>query len=359
MAESEKDDRTEAPSARRLENARGEGQVALSRELQSVTVIGFALLAMSMTGPARTTHFILRMQRLMSSVGQVDMSAGGMAIVREMLMLGVGLAAPVILAAVVGVVGITLLQTGFLLRPAGLMPQLSRVSPTKGLMRIVGGDNLMETLKALVKLIAFALVLRHVLEGLWPVLLGSTAWDAGMLANRAAGVVLHALLMLLAVQAVIAGLDVGWVRYRHMSKLRMSKQELRDEHRENDGDPHVKARQRQIRRQRSKRRMMDAVSRATVVIVNPTHFAVALAYDQGGKGAPRIIAKGVDEIAARIRAIAEDNKVPLVSNPPLARALYTVPLDQEIPREHFQVVAGIIAYVWRLQRPPPGSQPIR
>ncbi|NPD65444.1 EscU/YscU/HrcU family type III secretion system export apparatus switch protein [Lichenicola cladoniae] len=359
MAASEKDDRTEGPSARRLETARGEGQVALSRELQSVTVIGCALLAMSMTGPARTTHFILGMQRLMSSVGQVDMSAGGTAVIREMLLLGVGLAAPVVLAAVGGVVGITLLQTGFLLRPAGLMPQLGRLSPAKGLMRIVGGDNLMETLKALVKLIAFALVLRHVLEGLWPVLLGSTAWDAGTLANRAAGVVMHALLMLLGVQAVIAGLDVGWVRYRHMSKLRMSKQELRDEQRESDGDPHVKARQRQIRRQRSKRRMMDAVSRATVVIVNPTHFAVALAYDQGGKGAPRIIAKGVDQIAARIRAIAEDNKVPLVANPPLARALYTVPLDQEIPQEHFQVVAGIIAYVWRLQRPPPGSRPIR
>lgn len=359
MAESEKDDRTEAPSARRLENARGEGQVALSRELQSVTMIGFALLAMSMTGSARITHFILGMQRLMSGVGQVDMSAGGMAIIREMSMLGIGLAAPAILAAVVGVVGVTLLQTGFLLRPAGLMPQLSRVSPAKGLMRIVGGDNLMETLKALVKLIAFALVLYHVLQGLWPTLLGSTAWDAGTLADRSAGVMLHALLMLLAVQAVIAALDVGWVRYRHMSKLRMSKQELRDEHRESEGDPHVKARQRQIRRQRSKRRMMDAVSKATVVIVNPTHFAVALAYDQGGKGAPRIIAKGSDEVAARIRAIAEDNKVPLVSNPPLARALFTVPLDQEIPREHFQVVAGIIAYVWRLQRPPAGSQPIR
>lgn len=359
MAESEKDDRTEAPSARRLETARGEGQVALSRELQSVAVIGFALLAMSMTGPGRTTHFILGMQRLMSGVGQVDMSAGGMAIVREMSMLGIGLAAPAILAAVVGVVGVTLLQTGFLLRPAGLMPQLSRLSPAKGLMRIVGGDNLMETLKALVKLIAFALVLSEVLQELWPTLLGSTAWDAGTLAHCTAGVMLHALLMLLAVQAVIAALDVAWVRYRHMSKLRMSKQELRDEHRESEGDPHVKARQRQIRKQRSKRRMMDAVSKATVVIVNPTHFAVALAYDQGGKGAPRIIAKGTDGIAARIRAIAENSKVPLVSNPPLARALFTVPLDQEIPREHFQVVAGIIAYVWRLQRPPAGFQPVR
>ena len=359
MAGADSDDRTQAPSQKRLDSARAEGQVALSRELQSVTVIGCALLALVMTGPSRTAHFIIRMQQLMSGVGDVDMSAGGAGVIREMLMLGVGLGAPAILAAVGGLVLVTLLQTGFLLNPGGLMPQLGRSSPAKGLKRIFGGDNLMETLKAAVKLTAFALALRHVLEGLWPVFLGSTSWDAGTLANRTASLVLHALLMLLAVQGLIAILDVGWVRYRHTSKLRMSRQELRDEHRESDGDPHVKARLRQIRRQRSKRRMMAAVSKATVVIVNPTHFAVALAYDNGGKGAPRIVAKGVDELAARIRAVAEENKVPLVSNPPLARALYTVPLDQEIPREHFQVVAGIIAYVWRLQRPPPGAQPIR
>ena len=359
MPEAESGDRTQAPSQKRLDNARAEGQVALSRELQSVTVIGCALLALAMTGPSRTMHFIVTMKQLMSGVGGVDMTAGGAGFIREMLMLGVGLGAPVILAAVAGLVLVTLLQTGFLLNLGGLMPQLGRVSPAKGLKRIVGGDNLMETLKAFVKLIAFALALRQVLEGLWPVFLGSTGWDAGTLANRSAGIVLHALLMLLAVQGVIAVLDVGWVRYRHTSKLRMSRQELRDEHRESDGDPQVKARLRQIRRQRSRRRMMAAVPKATVVILNPTHYAVALAYDNGGKGAPRIVAKGIDELAARIRAVAEENKVPLVTDAPLARALYTVPLDQEIPREHFQVVAGIIAYVWRLQRPPPGAQPIR
>ena len=105
--------------------------------------------------------------------------------------------------------------------------------------------------------------------------------------------------------------------------------------------------------------MMDAVPKATVVITNPTHYAIALSYEGGGKGAPRVVAKGVDELAARIRETALDNKVPLVANPPLARALYTVPLDGEIPREHFQVVAGIIAYVWRLKRPPPGPPPVR
>ena len=359
MAAAEKEDRTEAPSARRLQTAREGGQVAISRELQSLTALGCALTAMAMTGPGQTARFVAAMRHLIGSVGGIDVSAGAAAIVREALMLGLGLAGPPVLAAALGVAGITLLQTGFLLRPAGLMPQFNRVNPARGLKKIVGGDNLIETLKALVKLLAFVLALRHVAEGLWPVFLSSTAWDAGTLANRTASLVLHAMLMLLAVQAGIAVLDVGWVRYRHTSQLRMSRQELRDEHKESDGDPHVKGRIRQLRRQRARRRMMDSVAKATVVITNPTHYAVALAYETGGKGAPKIVAKGTDELAARIRAIAQDNKVPLVANPPLARALYTVPLDQEIPREHFQVVAGIIAYVWRLQRPPPGPPPVR
>ena len=359
MAGADKEDRTEAASPRRLEAAREEGQVAISRELQSLTAIGLAILALAMTAPSQMRHFTVRMQHLMGAAGGIDVSAGGGAAVREAALLGIGLAAPPVLAALVGLVGITLLQTGFLLRPAGLMPQPGRLNPMRGLKRILGGDNLVEALKALVKLAAFALALRHVLQGLWPVFLGSTQWSAAVLAARTARLVLNSVLLLLAVQAAIAVLDVAWVRYRHLSKLRMSRQELRDEHRQTEGDPHVKGRIRQLRRQRARRRMMDAVPRATVVITNPTHYAIALAYESGGKGAPKVVAKGMDELAARIREMALDNKVPLVANPPLARALYTVPLDGEIPREHFQVVAGIIAYVWRLKRPPPGPPPVR
>ncbi len=359
MADSDKEDRTEAPSARRLETARGEGQVAISRELQSLTVLGCALTAMAMTGPAQVTHLVVRTRHLMEGIGTIDLSAGGLAEVHKSLILAAGLAGPPVLAAVVGGAAITLLQTGFLLHPGALMPQPGRLSPMRGIKRIFGGDNAVETLKALVKLLAFVLALYHVLGGLWPVFLSSTGWDAGTLAERTARLVLHAMLMLLAVQGGIAVLDTAWVRYRHTSRLRMSRQDLRDEHRQSEGDPHVKGRIRQLRRQRAKRRMMDSVKTATVIITNPTHYAVALAYENGGKGAPKVVAKGVDELAARIREMALDHKVPLVANPPLARALYTVPLDAEIPREHFQVVAGIIAYVWRLKRPPPGPPPLR
>jgi flagellar biosynthetic protein FlhB len=132
-------------------------------------------------------------------------------------------------------------------------------------------------------------------------------------------------------------------------KLRMSRQEQKDEHKESDGNPQVKARLRQLARSRARKRMMTAVPKAAVVITNPTHFAVALAYERGTKGAPRLVAKGADEVAERIREIAREHRVPVVANPPLARALFRIEIDTEIPSEHFKAVAEIIAYVWRMR----------
>jgi len=146
--------------------------------------------------------------------------------------------------------------------------------------------------------------------------------------------------------AGIAVLDLMWVRYRHASQLRMSKQELREEAKESEGDPTMKARRRQIRQAQGRRRMMSAVPRAAVVVTNPTHYAVALAYG-GDSAAPKVVAKGADAMAARIREAAQQAGVPLVANPPLARALWRLDLEAEIPPEHYQAVAEIIAYVWR------------
>ena len=149
-------------------------------------------------------------------------------------------------------------------------------------------------------------------------------------------------------QAAIAALDLFWVRLRYAQQLRMSKEDVREEQRETEGDPKIKARIKQIRQQRARKRMLAAVPKATVVVTNPTHYAVALAYDRARNAAPRVVAKGVDSLAARIREVAQANRVPLVANPPLAQALYRVEVDTEIPAEHYQAVAEIIAYVWRL-----------
>ena len=360
MAQADKEDRTEAPSARALTRAREEGRVAISRELQALSGLGAGMLVLIMVMPSQAARFVSRMHGLMENAGRIDMSGGGgLAVWREATGTCELLAGPVLLAACTGLVTVTMLQTGFLFRPQSLMPQFSRVSPIHGATRLFGGDTLVEGIKSIAKLTAFSFAVWHVLGGLLPVLMRSTGWQPATLARQMTRLTLHAVLMVLVVQAVIALLDVAWVRYRHQSGLRMSRQEVRDENRESEGDPHVKARIRQLRRQRASKRMMAAVPKATVVVTNPTHYAVALAYQGGSKSAPRIVAKGADELAARIREVALDSKVPLVSNPPLARALYTLPLDSELPREHFQVVAGIIAYVWRLRRPPPSGPAVR
>ena len=161
---------------------------------------------------------------------------------------------------------------------------------------------------------------------------------------------LRMLLGILMVLTVLAGLDYAYQRFHMLQSLRMTRREVKEEHKQSEGDPIIKARLRQIRMERARRRMMAAVPGASVVITNPTHFAVALQYDMGEAGAPRVVAKGADLIAQRIRTIAEENSVPIVENPPLARALYaSVEIDREIPPEHYRAVAEIISYVYRLK----------
>jgi flagellar biosynthetic protein FlhB len=218
-----------------------------------------------------------------------------------------------------------------------------------GLKRVFGVAMLLGTGKAVLKAVAAGAVLAVVLNGALPELRMAVFWTAPGLLVRFTGLLTHMLLAILAVQGVIALLDFGRACLKHARDMRMSREDIRQEMRESEGDPLVKGRLRQMRIRRSRQRMMAAVPKAAVVVTNPTHYAVALAYDRAAGGAPRVVAKGVDAIAARIRTIAEENKVPLVANPPLARALYRVELDTEIPAEHFQAVAEIIAYVLRLR----------
>ena len=205
-------------------------------------------------------------------------------------------------------------------------------------------------MKSIAKLLAMGWAVWLTIGGALPSLSALPFQDPRQLLARAMGPTMRVLFAVLAVQAAVALLDVLWGRLRFAQQMRMSRQDIIDEQREADGDPKIKARIRQIRMARARRRMLAAVPKATVVITNPTHYAVALAYDRAKNAAPRVVAKGVDSMAARIREVATANRVPLVANPPLARVLHLVELDQEIPAEHFKAVAEIIAYVWRLNR---------
>ncbi len=244
-----------------------------------------------------------------------------------------------------------LIQTNFLLHLGVFAPKFSRVNPAAGLKRLFGSNGLVELVKSVGKLVLTVFAIWLAVRGDVLRLLHQPDQDPGHLPSALFGVVMHILIAGLCAQAVFAGIDLFWVRLRHARQMRMSKQDLRDEHKETEGNPHIKARIRRIRLIRARRRMMAAVPTATVVVTNPTHYAIALSYDRTRYAAPRIVAKGMDTVAARIREIAQQNNVPLVANPPLARALYEQPLDSDIPADYYKAVAEIIAYVWRLRQP--------
>jgi len=165
---------------------------------------------------------------------------------------------------------------------------------------------------------------------------------------------------MLAVYFIFAAGDFAYQRYSNHKQLMMTRQEVREEFKQAEGDPHIKGKLRQIRMERARQRMMQAVPKADVVITNPTHFAVALAYEPDTMQAPTVIAKGQDNVALRIRTLAEENDVPIIENPPLARALHAVvEIDQQVPEEHYKAVAEIISYVWQLKGKMPGGKPKR
>ncbi|MFL5253913.1 MAG: flagellar biosynthesis protein FlhB [Rhodopila sp.] len=266
-----------------------------------------------------------------------------------------GVVTPVLAAASIGAAMAVLLQTGFLLSGSLMRPKASRINPFAGLKRIFGWHGLEELVKSLAKLGIFSAAIWVAVKDDLPELAALPGQDPSRLPSVVARPLFHILLASVLCQAALAILDIGWVRFRHARDLRMSRQDIREEMKETEGNPHTKARIRRIRVMRARRRMMAQVPKATVVVTNPTHYAVALLYDRAANPAPRVVAKGVDAVALRIREVAETANVPVVSNPPLARALYRLELDAEIPAEHYKAVAEIIAYVWRLGR---GAQPL-
>lgn len=343
MADAE--DRTEAATAKRLDNAREQGQAPVTREMAAAAVLAVATLAMAMQAGPALRGLLPGLTRLLAMADRTSPMEG----VRQAATLVAQIAAPVALMALIAGSAAILLQTGFLFHGSTVMPDLGRLDPRRGLSRIAGPTALLETGKSLVKIAVVGGVLYRVLGETVHDLPAAFTWGPARLADGIGRHVAHALIAVLGAQSLIATADLLRARFQHGRSLRMSRQEVRDEHKESDGDPHIKGRRRAIQRQRARRRMLAAVPKAAVVITNPTHYAVALAYDRGAQAAPKVVAKGMDEMAARIREAAAKHGVPLVANAPLARALHQVELDQEIPAEHYKAVAEIIAYVWRLR----------
>ncbi len=344
------EDRTEAPTPKRIERARSEGQVPLSRDAVGLATLLCATVVGMLALPAMGAEWLRAVRVALSAGAETDaIGAQSLAVLR------VGLLAvlPVLLAVAVSAVAATMGQTGGLVHGKALAPSLSRLNPLAGFKRLFGLKGVAEVARGLAKMAFVGAAVWHALD--FDALQAALHRPAGGLLDDFGAALLRLLLAASAALAIIAGADVAWAHWRHMRQLRMSREDLRQETRESEGDPHVKGRLRRLRESRARRRMLAEVAKAAAVVTNPTHYAVALAYEQGQAAPPRVVAKGVDAMAACIREAAAEHGVPVVPNPPLARALWRLEVDTEIPAEHWQAVAEIIAYVLRLRRPRDGG----
>ena len=341
----DREDATEEPTPKRLEKARQEGQVAVSREATSLLVLIAAMLAAFLSLPATGASLLAALRGLLAEAHARSPAAA----LAEAAWLGLLALLPVAGAVAVAALAATLLQRGGAVSARGLVPRLSKLSPLAGLKRIFGKEGLFELGRTLVKLgvVGVALWFSFGAPELLQAMLHRPPAALLEVARAEAAALVAAAV---AAFALLAAADVFWVRLQHRRQLRMTRQELKEELKESEGDPHRKGQMRKLRDSLRRGRMLAQVPKAAVVITNPTHYAVALAYQEGSQAAPKVVAKGVDEVAARIREAAKAAGVPLVSNPPLARALHRLDLDAEIPPEHFQAVAEIIAFVWRARR---------
>jgi flagellar biosynthetic protein FlhB len=351
MADEDDASKTEDPTGRKLSHGRDEGQVAQSQEIRNwMALFGAAIGLMVLAKPM--SRDIERV--IMPYLAQADAIPTDFEHLRATLAslwMGVGIILAPLLAlfvvlAFLGNVG----QFGLLYAPAKIQPKWEKISPLTGFKRLVSMKAVVEFLKSMIKIsavaaVSFGLVMPHIID--FQFLFG---FEMGQLLDRIYIVILSLTLGSVAVMTAVAGLDYAYQRFNFMKDMRMTKHEVKEEHRQTEGDPQIKARIRRIRNERARKRMMAAVPKADVVITNPTHFAVALEYKMKDMDAPRLVAKGIDQVAFRIRQVAEEHEIPVVENPPLARALYaTVELDQEIPPEHYKAVAEVIGYVMRLK----------
>jgi flagellar biosynthetic protein FlhB len=350
MSESSAEDKTEAPSAKRLEHAREEGNVPVSRDVTVLSVLVGSTFGAIALLPGAIENLAANLSGFISSVGRMDIhDVAGDGSVMRLLVAALRVICSIGIPAAIAAITSVLLQSSFYIGGAPIQFKFSRISPSSGFSRIFSAQNFVEFLKACGKLGLLATIVWSILghNPLQDVV--TIDWDIAAILPEAGirvGTIVKPLLMAL---AALAAFDILLVRGRYTKQLRMTREEMRREMREGDGDPFMKAKLRRIREQRAKRRMMHAVKTAEVIITNPTHYAVALSYDRKNNGAPRIVAKGVDHMAMRIREEAGNHNIPIIPNPPLARALYQVELDHEIPAEHYQAVAEVIAFVWKIR----------
>ncbi|MDA5193236.1 flagellar biosynthesis protein FlhB [Govanella unica] len=353
MADDQDDSqKTEEPSDKKLDEAMKRGNVVSSREVTH----WFMLMAMALAINISSGDIALRLRgafvSFFDTADQLSVDPGNLMGLYKwiLLLLASTMLLPFGILMAGSIVG-SLIQHRPVISAEKLKMSLSKISPIAGFKRIFGMQNVVEILKTIAKLIIIGSVVTALVMPEASRLDQSMTQSLEDILPYVKKLTIKLLTAVISIMFVLAIADYFYQYMSHRKKLRMSKQEMKDEYKQSDGDPHVKGRLRQIRMERSRKRMMQAVPGASVVITNPTHYAVALKYEHGGGGAPMVVAKGADLIALKIREIAKEHKVPIVENAPLARALFaSVEVDQEIPQDHYRAVAEVIGFVMKLRQ---------
>lgn len=352
MSERNEQERTEKPTPKRRTEARRKGNVAHSAEISSAVVLLFSLLVFFFAGPWMCRQLTAFMREMLQGMGSFQISDASAPPLMGFVLRQAGwMLLPLMLAVWIGGIAANAAQVGFLISGEALVPKFSKLNPLEGMKRFLSLRSLVELVKSLVKIltvggIAYIQIRREAVG--FPRLMDASVGDILTIMGRGGlWIGIYACMGLM----FLAGLDYLFQRWRHERDLKMSRQEVKDENRQLEGDPQIKARIRRTQMEMSRRRMMQTIPDASVVVANPEHLAIAVRYDPKKMAAPVVTAKGADLIARRIKEIAREHAVPIVENKPLARTLYkSVDIGKAIPSDLYRAVAEVLAYVYRLKR---------
>lgn len=351
MAEDSGQEKTEEPTSKRLEDAQKKGQIARSRELNTFVMLMTSAMLLLMLGE-RMGNGLIEMMRTQFQVSREIIFDPASTVIhfKQVMIDGVMLIAPFIVVMVIAAITAPLALGGWAFSWEAMAPKLEKLDPIKGVSRLFALHGLIELVKALLKFLLIFFVAVMLFKYFFNELLGLGDEPLEQSIIHGLKVIGICFLLLSASLILVVMFDVPYQLWDHSKKLKMTLQEIKDEMKESEGSPEVKGRMRRMQMEMAQNRMMAEVPKADVIITNPSHYAVALRYDQSANGAPRLVAKGVDLMAAQIRNVAIGANVPLVASPPLARALYySTDLNKEIPQGLYLAVAQVLAYVYQLK----------
>lgn len=352
MAEQDQQDKTEEPTEQKLKKARDEGNVAKSTEVASAMLMAAAVLVILYSGDWIYSEFKSLFQQLYTNLDQpFNDSEHAIQVLESTLITGSKIISPMLLALLAVAVLSHVLQGGFILAPKVMEPKPERIHPGKGFKKIFSIKGLAELVKGLSKVGIVGMIIYFTFRGKTDVFATMIIQPISATLSQTGSLILTMMTRILSALVVLAIADAIYTRFQHRKDLKMTRQEVRDELKQSEGDPHMKSKRKEkAKSYRHRKRLDHAILSSDVVVTNPTHYAVALQYNPDSNRAPIVQAKGMRKRALKIRSFAEKYEVPIIENPPVARALFaSTEEDQMIPEEYFKIVAEILAYVYRLK----------